>query len=59
MGRAKRIEFRADGIALTNLQAKALLGDEGKTLFTMLRMTPEAEQWLAGHPKLAEALDAW
>jgi hypothetical protein len=57
---SKRVEFKIDSdFSLTNLQAKVILDKEGKELFERLGMTPAAEQWLAEHPKLKEAIEAW
>ncbi len=57
--KSKRVEFKIEGCNLTNLQAKVIIDASGKGLFERLTMTPEAEKWLAEHPKLAEAIEAW
>lgn len=33
--------------------------NDGVELFSLLQMTPQAQQYLDSHPKLKEAIDKW
>jgi hypothetical protein len=58
--KARKVSFRPDqGLTLTALEVKLLVGPKGKKLFELLHMTPAAEQYLEYNEDLKGVVEKW
>ena len=53
-----QIYTKQAGIKLNSLETKTLL-TKGAKLFSLIKMTEEAKQYLAFNPDLAEVIEKW